>query len=63
MFIADDAAYYAAREQAARKMAHDAKDTVAWLAHFAMAREYRRLAVRARTRAAATSALLMAVQP
>ena len=54
MFIADDAAYYAAREEVARKMARDAKDVVAWLAHFAMAREYQRLSIEARARTAAS---------
>jgi hypothetical protein len=61
MFIADDAAYYAAREEAAREMARQAKDTVAWLAHFAMAREYQRLSIEARARAAVSKRRLALV--
>jgi hypothetical protein len=63
MFIADDAAYYAAREEAARQMARDAKDTVAWLSHFTMAREYQRLAIEAKAVAAASLRRALIVNP
>lgn len=54
MFIADDATYFAEREQTERRLAANAKDEAARAAHLMMAAEYCRRAEEARHVAAAS---------